>query len=633
MQVSSVAIEPLQVYFAVAVAKALHCYSRRDELLYGFYRPESSCLHMIPLAVTIQPDSTVSSLILDLASKMASGMQHSNAISIEDLSMISGATPLLRVAFTTSETADEAVLPSGGGALVDLCFKFSCNGRLSAESSNIRELSCYFNSNCYTKLNVERFVVHIFNALKFITSEANSNAKLLDIPLLSGEEYSKVMNSFCHSQWRVESPLAEAKIINLVDIVLYSAKRFPNKVAVECPTTGISLTFSELDSESSALATRLRRFHEINVSKVVAIAAVRSVSTIISLLSVVKSGCAYVPMDSSFPAQRLAHMIEDASLKLILCPNESREMWKSLFVTSAHAWPSMPEIWGVSAVPENSISGIGRSTVSKGEVDFSPDPSDTAAILYTSGSTGVPKGVVLSHKAMVQQYMSLATVSGLVSSDRVAQNTTLTFDVAGNEIWGSLLVGATLVIVDDATRLVGFERFISLNSITTLFITPSHLSLLDPSKVSPSLRTLAVAGEAVTQALVSRWATRDRLFLNEYGPTEADVVSMYPCTAESAQGNVEKAMAPIGFPTPRAILRILDPALRPVPIGIPGELCIAGSQLADGYFRNPSLTDAKFVHAHFSAESTPERLYRSGDLCRWRSDGCIEYLGRIDRQV
>jgi acyl-CoA synthetase (AMP-forming)/AMP-acid ligase II len=108
---------------------------------------------------------------------------------------------------------------------------------------------------------------------------------------------------------------------------------------------------------------------------------------------------------------------------------------------------------------------------------------------------------------------------------------------------------------------------------------------------------------------------------------------MYPCTAESAQGNVEKAMAPIGFPTPRAILRILDPALRPVPIGIPGELCIAGSQLADGYFRNPSLTDAKFVHAHFSAESTPERLYRSGDLCRWRSDGCIEYLGRIDRQV
>ena len=243
-------------------------------------------------------------------------------------------------------------------------------------------------------------------------------------------------------------------------------------------------------------------------------------------------------------------------------------------------------------------------------------------------------------RARARARRSLAEATGLQSKDRIAQHTVLTFDVAGNEIWGGLLSGATLVLVDEHKRLVGLERFLVAQRITVLFITPSHLSLLDAAKCATApLRALAVAGEAVTAKLVARWASPTRAFLNQYGPTEADVVSWHQCEPSGAAArpgvtrggvgaSLVRSTVPIGVPVLGAMLHIVGDGFRPVPVGVPGELLIAGPQLADGYLGHHDLTADRFP-------TLPDgtRVYRTGDLCRWCPDGCIEYLGRIDRQV
>jgi non-ribosomal peptide synthetase component F len=229
-------------------------------------------------------------------------------------------------------------------------------------------------------------------------------------------------------------------------------------------------------------------------------------------------------------------------------------------------------------------------------------PSDAAAFLYTSGSTGRPKGVEIPRGALARQQTVMVANRGLRETDRVVEETILTFDVAGNEIWGCVQARATLVMVDDDTRLLAFESFLPRHKISVLFITPSHLELLNPSACGSSLRMLVLAGEALPSALVDKWSTPQRAVYIEYGPTETNVVTTRLCSKRMRQADS------ISLPLPGVTLRILDKHMAPTGPEVLGELCVCGQQLA-GYLNSPDVTNSKFLHVR------GERLYNTGGFC------------------
>ncbi|EKX46221.1 hypothetical protein GUITHDRAFT_70685, partial [Guillardia theta CCMP2712] len=356
---------------------------------------------------------------------------------------------------------------------------------------------------------------------------------------------------------------------------------------------------------------------------VIAIAAEKTAETIASLLSVVRCGAAYMPVDISYPPDRLRFMLSDTNCRLLLCSPEQQEHKQTLVSSRVEVLVVKPEDLSHAEVNMEEARRVHKAR-----------PEDPAAIIFTSGSTGVPKGVEISQGALLAQNLAMNQSRPLSSSDRIVQQTMLTFDVAGNEIWSSFFFRSTLVIVDDATRLLGFENFLLRNAISVLFITPSHLALLSPPACGKSLKTLVLAGEALPPSLSDRWASQGRALLNEYGPTETNVVTSckdYPCS------KFPSSATSIGRPLPGVVALVLDRHMRLSPVGVPGELCIGGDQLASSYWNRPDLTSSKFADCKLLGEGgagqQSRRVYRTGDLCRWLPDGKIEYLGRMDNQI
>ena len=620
------------------LAIMMHRYSRKDEFLLGLYT-DNEHGRALPVKLQFTQSLTLDLLRRQIAAHVSAGREKLKYVSMSSVAKAVESSQLFQVALVCrpvtgrmSEQLDEGC----SGAPVDLTFELENEG--GEESAKI---VCRYNAGVFVKETVDRMLCHLKTIiLAALSLNTEDEIQVFDLPLMAEEEHNLVTVQFGKS--RTDQQNIASKFSSLAEIFTSASSRFPNKIAIECPLSGVALTYQDLDTLSESLAQKIAGYG-LGSGNVVVIAAERCINTIIALVGVAKSGCAYMPVDGSYPQQRICHMIQEAEARLILCSPSVEDLWTGHAAAAAQEGFQRPRLQVVLTSREDLVltidsEGATKSsrTQQKPEESINPKavlrkplPTDTAAILYTSGSTGIPKGVVLSNNAMISQYLSLASATSLIASDRVAQNTTLTFDVAGNEIWGSFLAGATLVVVDESTRLLGFEEFLQRHRVSVLFITPSHLSVLNPAKCGPHLRTLAVAGEAVTQALVTKWASLKRKFINEYGPTEADVVSAYDCPAGADAG--ARSSVPIGFPVLHATLRILDPSMRPAPVGVPGELCIGGSQLADGYFKQPQLTASKFCTVSVGREV--ERLYRTGDLCRWRADGAVEFLGRIDRQV
>jgi len=385
------------------------------------------------------------------------------------------------------------------------------------------------------------------------------------------------------------------------------------------------VTYHELNTKANQLAHYLRSFG-VKPEVLVGICVERSVEMVVGLLGILKAGGAYVPLDPAYPQERLAFMLEDAQVSLLL--------------TTEKLATRLPE-YGSQVVFLDTDWGV-ISYESGTNLVISATPEHLAYVVYTSGSTGKPKGVMIAHQSLVN-FTKTATVEyGLSQSDRVLQFASINFDTAAEEIYPCLTCGGILVLRTNE-MLNSVPEFLQKSSdleLTVLdlptaywHLVTSELAIAD-LVLPDSLRLVIIGGEKALPQAVEIWQKRVRTIslVNTYGPTEATVVATLCKLSGLASVEIHNKVVPIGRPIHNVQVYVLDQNLQPVPIGVPGKLYIGGAPLARGYLNRLDLTKEKFIPNPFSHEQGA-RLYKTGDLVRYLPDGNIEYLGRIDNQV
>jgi amino acid adenylation domain-containing protein len=369
-----------------------------------------------------------------------------------------------------------------------------------------------------------------------------------------------------------------------------------------------TLTYAELGAQTNKLASILRS-HGVARGTVVGVFLHRSPEMVVALLGILKAGGAYLPLDPQLPAQRIKFLIADAAVPLIVTRTDLRDTLPD----------SGAALWMIDQISES----IEQPPTEK------PNSEDLAYLIYTSGSTGNPKGTEITHGALVNLLASMLREPGLTSEDTLVAITTLSFDIAGLEIFGPLVCGATLVVAS-REQVLDPELLAALleqSAATVMQATPSTWRMLVESGwMGRADLRMWCGGEALRSDLAESLLARGRELWNLYGPTET--------TIWSAAHRVRSGESPIlvGRPIGNTRMYILDPESQPVPVGVPGELYIAGAGVARGYWGRPELTETRFLPDPF--DPVPgHRMYRTGDLARYRRDGQIQLIGRTDHQI
>uniref|UniRef100_UPI0029167AF9 non-ribosomal peptide synthetase n=1 Tax=Bradyrhizobium sp. SZCCHNRI1003 TaxID=3057275 RepID=UPI0029167AF9 len=366
------------------------------------------------------------------------------------------------------------------------------------------------------------------------------------------------------------------------------------------------LCYGELDRCANQLAHHLRGLG-VGPDVIVGLCVERSLDMVVGVLGILKAGGAYLPLDPRYPAERLAYMLDDAKVEVLLT---QEALLQRLPASDAIVVRLDVDGQAIAAHPDTApMSGV--------------DADHLAYVIYTSGSTGKPKGVMISHRGIMNLADAQLAQLPLEESDRILQFASISFDAAVWDLVMSWRVGAALVLAAQHELMPGepLRELLLRQRISTVLLPPAALAAL-PVAEFKDLKTLLVGGEACSAELLRPWLAGRQVF-NAYGPTEASVcTTMFRCDGAGRP--------PIGRPLPNTRSYVLDRRLQPVPVGVAGELHIGGTGLARGYLRRPGLTAERFLPNPF----TPgERLYRTGDLVRWRADGELEFLGRLDSQV
>jgi amino acid adenylation domain-containing protein len=390
---------------------------------------------------------------------------------------------------------------------------------------------------------------------------------------------------------------------------------------------GKSLTYAELNKRANQLAWYLRG-RGVGPDQLVGICVERSLEMVVGLLGIIKAGGAYVPLDPAYPRERLQYMLKDAAPKVLLIQERLR---RRVADTAAE----------VIAL-DNDWSDIGKSIASNLALRPLGLSSDALAyVIYTSGSTGEPKGVMVEHRNVTRLFTATEQWFRFNERDVWTLFHSVAFDFSVWELWGSLLYGGRLVVVPYITARSphDFYRLLCDEGVTVLNQTPSAFAQLVEAQAQSaekqhSLRVVIFGGEALELSTLRPWVERNGAerpqLVNMYGITETTVhVTYRPLIREEIES---ERSSPIGRPIPDLRVYLLDPRRQPVPIGVTGEIYVGGAGVARGYLNRPELTAERFIEDPFSTDPQ-ERLYKTGDLGRYRADGTLEYLGRNDNQV
>ncbi|TMJ34468.1 MAG: amino acid adenylation domain-containing protein, partial [Alphaproteobacteria bacterium] len=381
------------------------------------------------------------------------------------------------------------------------------------------------------------------------------------------------------------------------------------------------LSYGELNLRANRLAHHLRGLR-VGPETVVGLCLARSLDMIVGLLGILKAGGAYLPLDPDYPRERLAFMLADARTRVLLTHAATHDVMHAAVMDARAAAPaSAPTLVHLDADARAIASAPARPP------EVALDPQHPAYVIYTSGSTGTPKAVVGTHYCVGNRILAQTRISPFSRNDVCCQKTSIGFVDSVFEILGSLCAGASLVVVPDADgRDTGqLAAIIEAAQVTRLITVPSLANaLVTEQHHLGRLSSWTISGEPLRSDLLRQLteAFQDCLFLNLYGSSEvaADATWCVP--------SCDEERVPIGRPLSNCRIYVLDAGLQPVPAGVAGELYIAGAGLARGYLGRPGLTAERFVADPFGPAGS--RMYRSGDLARWRADGVLDFLGRAD---
>ncbi len=484
------------------------------------------------------------------------------------------------------------------------------------EQDGLKALFTY-NTDLFDVATISQMTGHFQTLLEGIV--AAPKQRLLDLPLLTEAERYQLLVAW--NDTKIDYPHAQGQCLH--HLIEAQVERTPEAIAVISKNQ--QLTYRELNAQANQLAYYLKKYG-VGPEVLVGICTESSLEMVIGLLGILKAGGAYVPLDPAYPKERLAFMLEDAQVSVLLTQQQRVAQFPSheaQVICLDSDWPIIAQ-----ESQTNPTSGVMANHL--------------AYVIYTSGSTGKPKGVLIPHQALVNHNVTMAQLYKLGPNERVLQFASISFDVAAEELFPSWLSGATVVLQpkQGLTSFTEFLQFLEKEQLTVLNLPTPYwhewVSELSRSKAHlPShLRLVIIGSEKALPEQLTGWqelvGNRIQL-LNAYGPTEATITTTIyqPSILREQEGYFS---VPIGRPIANTQVYLLDQYLNPVPLGLPGELYIGGAGLARGYFNQPELTAEKFVQNPFSHEPGA-RLYKTGDVGRYLSDGNIEFRGRIDQQV
>ena len=470
-----------------------------------------------------------------------------------------------------------------------------------------------------------KFIHHYERMFLTILDDLNVNTtnKLInEYSVLNALEYNQIVYD---SNKTNEYYNASKTIQELFEV---QAAKTPNNIAVVYENT--PLTYAELNKQSNQLAHYLRINYNIKADDLIALHLNRSQHMLIAILGVLKAGAAYVPIDPTYPEKRICYILEDIKAKLVIT--------NDCYYDNMSAKPMSNYYTNILA-----LDNYDTQHKLKQQIENNPESNITsknlAYVMYTSGTTGNPKGVMIEHYSASIRILSMIEKSGINSKDKYLFKTNYTFDVSFSDMFTTLLSGASLYITKSVFDVAEINNLITENNITVCHFVPSQLEVIDnyPNKESvfTKLETINVSGEKFKKSLIDK---NDHIkYINYYGPTEAGEVS-YDITDFKNRLVTHEKLATIGYPLDKSTLYILDQCLSPLPIGAIGELYIGGAGLARGYLNLPQLTAEKFIPNPFQTKKEKQlnendRLYKTGDLVRYLPDGNIEYIERKDNQI
>jgi amino acid adenylation domain-containing protein len=477
-------------------------------------------------------------------------------------------------------------------------------------------MGCEYNTDLFDLETIDRMLEHFEILLGGVV--ADPGQRISKLPVMSDAERRRVLVEWNDTfrempRWATIPRCFEAQ-----------AERTPKAFAVVAAEK--RLTYRELNARANQLARFLRK-RGVGPEVPVGIAIGRSTELAVAILGVLKAGGMCVPLDPAYPPERLGYMLSDCRASTLITLARLRPL------VSGSAADVVCLDSGWRAIAGESDENLVASTL----------PEQAAYVIYTSGSTGIPKGVVLTHGGLINHTLAAIDLYGITPRDRVLQFASLSFDISLEELFPSWCAGATVVFRPDDATLASqsLSSWLDREGITVVDLPTSFwqdwvYELSARKEAAPrSLRLVIVGGEKATAQAYSIWLERGGRgirWINTYGPTEASVIATAYEPSLAAQGAMECTDPPIGRPIANTQVYILDGQRQPVPIGVPGELYIGGVGLARGYLNRDDLTQERFIGHPFS-DQPGARLYRTGDRARWRSDGVIEFAGRVDDQV